>query len=153
LLKSPSVRSSVDIRSVSMTDLVEGPTRVGFRQLLARGRQALHGARSPVMGYALSILAVAIALAVALPAEYYGFRDLGLPVLTLAVGVTAWYASTGPLALAVVLAAAGYDYFFTAPFYSFNISAEGLAHLMVFLVWAMVVASFGAVRRRAEDSL
>src|SRR5262245_399988 len=119
-----------------MTDLVEGPTRVGFRRLLARGRQALHGAHAPILGYVLSILAVGIALALALPAQYYGFRDLGLPVLTMAVGVVAWYAGTGPLLLAVVLATVGYDYFFTSPFYSFNISSEGLAHLVVFLVWA-----------------
>src|SRR3954447_11913095 len=136
-----------------MTDLAEGLTRVGFRQLLARCSQALHSARSSVLGYVFSIVCFAIALALGLLIQSYGFRDAGLPVLTVAIGLTAWYAGTGALVLAVVLATVSYDFFFVAPIYSFTISPDELAHVFVFVLGAVVVASFSAVRRSVDESL
>ena len=89
----------------------------------------------------------------ALMLQHYQFRDVELPVLTLSVALTTWYAGAGPSVLAILLATACFNYFFTEPFYSFYISSSDLPYFFVFLAWAVIVASFAAVRRRVEDNL
>jgi K+-sensing histidine kinase KdpD len=76
-----------------------------------------------------------------------------LPVLTLAIAFTTWYAGAGPSVLAVLLSSAFFDYFFIEPLYSFDISSRDLPYFFIFVAWAVIVASFSAVRRRVEDSL
>jgi light-regulated signal transduction histidine kinase (bacteriophytochrome) len=76
-----------------------------------------------------------------------------LPLLTVAIALTTWYAGGGPSLLAVLLATASFDYFFTEPYFSFSISSRDLPYFFIFVAWAAVVASFSAVRRRIEDSL
>ena len=44
----------------------------------------------PLLRYAFSVACVAVALVLAL--EVYGFRDVGLPVIVLAIALVAWYA-------------------------------------------------------------
>ena len=85
--------------------------------------------------------------------QHYQFRDAALPVLTIAIAFTAWYAGAGPSMLAVLLSTACFDYFFTEPLYSFEISGRDLPYFFIFISWAGIVASFSAVRRRIEDSL
>ncbi|HTO63242.1 MAG TPA: ATP-binding protein [Bradyrhizobium sp.] len=127
-----------------MTDLVEKPARADVRQILAR---------SPILRYGFSVVSVAVALGFALVVSHDEFRYLGLPVLALAVALAAWYAGTGPSVLAVVLASASYDFFFTEPLYQLTPSISELPHIIIFVIWAAVAASFSAVRRRAEDGL
>jgi light-regulated signal transduction histidine kinase (bacteriophytochrome) len=55
--------------------------------------------------------------------------------------------------VAVVLSSVCFDYFFIEPLYSLDISTRDLPYFLIFIVWAGVVASFSAVRRRIEDSL
>ena len=76
-----------------------------------------------------------------------------LPVLTVAIAFTTWYAGPGPSVLAVLLSLLCFDYFFLEPFYSLNISNRDLPYFFIFFAWAAIVASFSAVRRRTEDSL
>jgi light-regulated signal transduction histidine kinase (bacteriophytochrome) len=76
-----------------------------------------------------------------------------LPVLTIAIAFTTWYAGAGPSVLAVLLSWACFDYFFTEPLYSFGISTRDLPYFFIFVIWAGIVASFSVVRRRVEDSL
>jgi signal transduction histidine kinase len=136
-----------------MTELAEGPTRVGVRRSLAYWNQESQRVHSPILRYGFSIVSVAIALGVAFALQYYRFRQVELPVLTVAIALTTWYAGAGPAVVAVLLSTACFDYFFTEPLYSFNIAPGDLPYFFIFATWAVIVASFSVVRRRIEDSL
>jgi signal transduction histidine kinase len=136
-----------------VTELAEGPTHFGVRRSLTYWNQEFQRIHSPILRYGFSVVSVAIALGVALALQHYKLRDVELPVLTVAIAFTTWYAGTGPSVLAVLLSLASFDYFFTEPFYSFDISGRDLPYFFIFITWAAIVASFSAVRRRIEDSL
>jgi signal transduction histidine kinase len=136
-----------------MTELAEAPTHVGLRRSLAHWNQEFQRIHSPILRYGFSVVSVAIALGLALTLQYYQFRDVELPVLTLAIALVTWYAGGGPSVLAIVLATGCFAYFFAEPIYSFHISRRDLPYFFVFVAWAVIVASFSAVRRRIEDSL
>ena len=108
---------------------------------------------SPVLRYGFVTACVAIALGLALALSHFGFSDVASPLLVLAIVLAAWYAGTGPAALAVVLAAGCYNFFFTEPYYSFVIWWRDLANFFIFIVWALVALSFVTVRRRIETEL
>jgi signal transduction histidine kinase len=124
-----------------------------MRRSLAYWNEEFQRIHSPILRYGFSVVSVAIALGVALALQYYELRDVELPVLTLAIAFTTWYAGTGPSVLAVLLSSAAFDYFFTEPLYSLDISRRDLPYYFIFVTWAVIVASFSAVRRRIEDSL
>jgi light-regulated signal transduction histidine kinase (bacteriophytochrome) len=136
-----------------MTDLSEGRMRDGARRALARWDLALHNVRSPILRYGFSVACVAIAFGLALTFQYYQFRDVEVPVLTLAIAATTWFAGNGPSVLAVLLSLVLFDYFFVEPRYSFEISSRELPYFFIFATWGIIVASFAAVRRRIEDNL
>ena len=136
-----------------MTELAEGPIHVGVRRSLTYWNQEFQRIHSPMLRYGFSVVCVAIALGVAFTLQHYQFRDVELPVLTVAIAFTTWYAGAGPSVLAVLLATVCFDYFFTEPLYSFDISSRDLPYFFIFMVWAGIVASFSAVRRRIEDNL
>jgi signal transduction histidine kinase len=136
-----------------MTELAEGSTHVGVRRSLAYWNQEFQRLHSPILRFGFSVVSVAIALGLAFALQYYKYRDVELPVLTVAIALTTWYAGTGPSVLAVLLSAACFDYFFTEPLYSFAISSRDLPYFFVFVAWAAIVASFSAVRRRIEEGL
>jgi signal transduction histidine kinase len=136
-----------------MTELAEGPTHVGVRRSLAYWNQEFQRVHSPILRYGFSVVSVAIALGVAFALQYYQFREVELPLLTVAIALTTWYAGAGPSVLAVLLSMACFDYFFTEPLYSLNIAPRDLPYFFIFVAWAAIVASFSAVRRRIEDSL
>ena len=119
---------------------------------MARWNLEVQRGRVPIR-YGFSIVCVAIALAVALGSQYYGLREVELPVFELGIVVATWYAGTGPSVLAVVLSAACYNYFFSEPLYSFEVSNEDLPSFLIFTVSAAIVAWFVAVRRRIESDL
>src|SRR6516162_656788 len=132
--------------------LAEGSTGVAMRRSLARWNLEVQGGRVPIR-YGFSIVCVAVALAVALGSQYYSVRDVELPVFELGIVVATWYAGTGPSVLAVELSAACYNYFFSEPLYSFEVSNEDLTSSLIFTVSAASVAWFVAVRRRIESDL
>jgi K+-sensing histidine kinase KdpD len=136
-----------------MTELAEAPTLVGVRRSLAYWNQEFQRIHSPILRYGFAVVSVAIALGVAFALQHYQLRDVALPVLTVAIAFTTWYAGAGPSIVAVLLSSASFDYFFTEPFYSFDISRRDLPYFFIFVAWAAIVASFSAVRRRIEDSL
>ena len=109
--------------------------------------------RSPILRYGFSAASVAIALGVAFTLQQFQFRDIELPVLTLAIVFATWHAGTGPSVLAVLLSSVSFDYFFIEPRYSLSISVRDLPYFVIFVVWAAIVASFSEVRRRIEDNL
>jgi signal transduction histidine kinase len=136
-----------------MTRLAEAPTQVGVRRSLAYWNQEFQRIHSPILRYGFSVVSVAIALGVALALRSYQFREVELPVLTVAIALSTWYAGSGPSVVAVLLSTACFAYFFTEPIYSFEISPSDLPYFLIFVGWAALVASFSAVRRRIEDSL
>ena len=136
-----------------MTELAEGPTPVGVRRSLAYWSEEFQRIHSPILRYGFSVVSVAVALGVAFTFQHYQFRDVALPVLTVAIAFTTWYAGAGPSILAVLLSSASFDYFFVEPLYSFDISPRDLPYFFIFVAWAAIVASFSAVRRRIEDNL
>src|SRR6202790_5146044 len=125
--------------------------------LAARAQQARWNLaqmlRSPILRYGLSVVCVAIALGLALTLQYYQFRDVELPVLSLAVGITTWYAGIGPSVLAILLSTIFFNYLFTEPLYTFYVSTRDIPYFLSFLVWAVVVAWFSTVSRRIEGGL
>ena len=136
-----------------MTELAEGPTHVGVRRSLAYWNQEFQRIHSPILRYGFSAVSVAIAFGVAFALRHYQFHEVELPVLTVAIALTTWYAGIGPSVLAVLLSSACFDYFFTEPLYSLDIAGRDLPYFFIFVAWAAIVASFSAVRRRIEDSL
>jgi signal transduction histidine kinase len=136
-----------------MTDHAEGPIGVGVRRTLARWNLESQRIRSPILRYALSVVSVAIGLGLALTLQYYEFRDVELPVLSLSIALTTWYAGIGPSVLAIMLAMACFNYFFVEPIYTFYVSASDLPYFFVFIAWALIVAWFSATGRRIENGL
>jgi signal transduction histidine kinase len=109
--------------------------------------------KSPTLRYAFSVGSVAVALGLALALQYYQFREVGFALLTLAVATTTWYAGNGPAVLSIILASTAFNYFFTEPLYTLDVYASDLPYFFIFVLWAILVASFSAVRRRAEETL
>ena len=140
-------------KSVMRTELAQGPTYAGVERSMAYWSQEFQKIHSPILRYGFSVASVAISLGVALALQHYQFRDVELPVFTVAIALATWHAGIGPSALAVLLSSACFDYFFTEPRYSFYIFNGELPDYLIFVVWAAIVASFSAVRRRMEDSL
>jgi PAS domain S-box-containing protein len=108
---------------------------------------------SPILRYGFSVGCVAIALALALTVQFYGFRDVGLPLFVIAIALVTWHAGGGPCVVAVVLSTLCFDYFFTEPLYSFYVSSRDLPYFFTFVIWAVIVGGFAIVRRRIEADL
>jgi K+-sensing histidine kinase KdpD len=113
----------------------------------------LQKGHSPILRYGFSVVCVAIALGLALAMQYCDFRDAELPLFCLAVAVATWSAGVGPAALAVVLSAACFNYFFVEPLHTFYVSSRDLPFFLVFILWAVIVAWFAAAQRRIERDL
>jgi K+-sensing histidine kinase KdpD len=109
--------------------------------------------RPPILRYGFAVVSVVIATAVALAVQQYQFREVELPLLVLVIGLVTWYAGTGPAVVAVLLSTAAFNYLFVEPIYSFYVSAREVPYFIIFVVSAVIVASFSAVRRRIEDNL
>ena len=136
-----------------MSDLEERPPSVGVKRTLARWNQELQRIHSPILRYGLSVVCVAIALGLALTLQYYQFRDVELPFLSLAVAIATWYAGVGPSVLAILLSTMCFNYFFAEPIHSFEVSTKDLPYFLTFLAWAVLVAWFSTVSRRIEEGL
>jgi signal transduction histidine kinase len=139
-------------KSHAITGLAGGSHGAGRRRLAYWNRefQRIH---SPLLRYGFSIVSVAIALGLSLASQHYRFHDLQVPIFTVAIGLTTWYAGIGPAVLAILSSSIAFDYFFTEPLYSFDISGRELPYYLIFVLWAVIVASFSIVRRRIEDRL
>jgi K+-sensing histidine kinase KdpD len=136
-----------------MADLAQSSTEADARRFLARWDRQFQSIQSPVVRYGLAIVSVAVAVGLSLALQYNQFRSVEVPVLTLAIAITAWYAGNGPAAVAIVLSSLCFDYFFTEPYYSLEITSRDLPYFFIFVIWGLIVAGFSAVRRRVEKSL
>jgi K+-sensing histidine kinase KdpD len=106
-----------------------------------------------ILGYGFSVVCVAIGLGLALLGQSYQFRDVELHVLCLSVAIATWRAGVGPGVLAVVLATLCFNYFFTEPYYSFEVTGKDLPYFLIFMLWGIVVGVFAALQRRNERNL
>jgi K+-sensing histidine kinase KdpD len=132
--------------------IAEGPTAVAVRRGLARWNLELHRGH-PAIRYGLSVVCVALGLGLALTFQHYGVQSVESPPFSLAIVLTAWYAGIGPSVVAVLLSAACFNYFFSEPLYTFEITSEDLPNFLLFTVSAVIIAWFVAVRRRIENNL
>jgi PAS domain S-box-containing protein len=120
---------------------------------MARPNLQLRFTRSPVLRYGLAAVSFAVALGLALLAQLYGFRNVEVPLFLFAIAVTVWYAGIGPAILALLLSSLAFDYFFTEPRYSFYVRSSELPYYAVFILFALLLTWFSAVRRRVERDL
>jgi PAS domain S-box-containing protein len=98
-------------------------------------------------------LSVGTALGISLFLFSRGIRGVEFPTFLLAIAVTVWYAGGGPGACAVVLASLAFNYYFTEPRYTFYVSWADLPFYVTFVLFALLLAWFAAVRRRVERNL
>src|SRR4029450_475359 len=100
--------------------------------------------------YALSVLLVALSTSLTLLLRDYTFRT---PLFFPAIILSTWFGGTGPGLLAVVLATLSINFFILEPRFAFSFSFHDVVHLAVFLFSALLISSWSAARRRAENAL
>ena len=106
-------------------------------------QRALHVA----LRYGLGVLSVAVALVIALLVRPDVFVS---PVFFLAIIVSAWFGGIGPGLLAALLSTTAIAYFFLPPLYTLRFDPSNVPHLLVYFLSALLISSWGAVRRRTE---
>jgi K+-sensing histidine kinase KdpD len=102
--------------------------------------------------YGFAFLFVALALVFTLPVQHL-FVHPFLFLFFAAVMASAWYGSTGPGLLAVLLSTVVVDYFFVQPLYSFAVNATEVAYVVAFVACAMVASWISSAKRGAEEEL
>lgn len=107
---------------------------------------------SALRGYGLAVLTVAVALAAGLFLRNNNPR-VAFPLLLMAVAIAVWQEGTGPGILAVVLSSLAFNYFFTQPYYTLYVSLIDLPYYVEFVLFALLITWFSAVRRRVEQDL
>src|SRR3989442_15817350 len=82
--------------------------------------------------YALSILTIGTAVLLTWP--LHPLQDIAMPLLVLAVLVSAWYGGPGPALFSSVLAVLAAGYFFFEPFFSIYLNLAFVERALTFLV-------------------
>jgi K+-sensing histidine kinase KdpD len=108
---------------------------------------------SAIQRYGLAILSVAGALGGALLLGRLQIHDVEFPLFLFAIAFTVWYGGLGPGVVALIFSATAFNYFFTEPFYSFEIARTDLPFYFVFVLFAALLTWFSTVRRRVERDL
>jgi len=106
-----------------------------------------------IQRYGLAVSSVAVALGIALFLSKSGIKDVEFPVFLIAIALTVWYAGVGPAIVGVVLASLAFNYYFTEPRHTLNVDTSDLPYYSVFVVFALLITWFAAVRRRVERNL
>ena len=106
-----------------------------------------------VQRYGLAVSSVALALGIALLLSSHGVQNVEFPVFLIAIALTVWYAGVGPAILALVSASLAFNYYFTEPRHTFYVDTSDVAYYVVFIIFALLITWFAAVRRRVERNL
>jgi PAS domain S-box-containing protein len=106
-----------------------------------------------VLRYGLGVASVGVALGLALLLNRYNFRGLADSLFLCGIAITAWYAGPGPAILALVFSFLTFDYFFIEPLYSLYMTSQDLPRFVIFVLFAVLITRFAAVRRRVEGQL
>src|SRR5262249_1319020 len=64
-----------------------------------------------------------------------------------------WYVGVGPAIVALALASLAFNYYFTEPRYTFYVTREDIPYYLVFILFALLITWFAAIRRRVEANL
>jgi signal transduction histidine kinase len=131
----------------------ESSTRPEMRQILGGREVKLSGAGGRFLRFGLAVAGLVVAFGIALLLQDLGFREVGVPVVTIAIAFITWYLGVGASVLTVLLATPLFDYFFVEPLHTLDVSGADLPYFFIFVAWALVVAFFSAVRRRVERNL
>src|SRR6267142_2536964 len=123
------------------------------RHAVTQRKPHLANPLSAIQAYGLAVLSVSAALGAALLMQRFPVRNVEIPLFLFALALTAWYGGTGPAVLAIVLATASFDYFFTEPLHTLVISRTDLPYFVVFTSFASLVTWFSSIRRRVEGEL
>jgi len=108
---------------------------------------------SVMLRYGLAVASVCIALTGALLLSRYGFPDVADLLFLFSIAIAVWYAGRGPAILALVLSALANAYFFIEPIYSIAITRSDIPHFVIFVLFALLITTFAAVRHRVEHEL
>jgi PAS domain S-box-containing protein len=108
---------------------------------------------SVVLKYGLAVVSVAVALGLALLAQFETIHNLEFPLFLIAIAVTVWYAGTAPGVLAVVLSSTIFNYFFTEPLHSFYMAPSDRLDFIANVLFALMIGWFSSRRRRIEEAL
>jgi PAS domain S-box-containing protein len=127
--------------------------RVEMKQTVALSKTPRRKLVSAIRGYSLAFLYVAIALVAGLLLASLNFHDVAFPVFLFAIAITVWREGTGPGVSALILSSLAFNYFFTAPIHSFYITPAEFPYYAVFILFALLITWFSAVRRRVEGAL
>jgi len=106
-----------------------------------------------VQRYGLAVLSVAVALGISLFLYNHRFEGVEFPLFLVALALTVWYAGTGPAVVALILAALTFNYYFTEPRYTFYVDRSDIPYYVVFILFALLITWFAAIRRRVEKTL
>ena len=120
---------------------------------MARPNRQLQIAHSHVLRYGLALLSVSVALGASLLLERFHFHNVADPLFLIANAIVVWYVGIGPAILTVVLSGLADTYFFIEPLYSLYITRDDFPHFVIFLLFALLLTGFAAVRRRVEAEL
>jgi PAS domain S-box-containing protein len=120
---------------------------------MARPNLQLKVAHSHALRYGLALLSVSVALGASLLLERFHFHNVADPLFLIAIAIVVWYVGIGPAILAVVLCGLADTYFFIEPLYSLYITRDDFPHFVIFLLFALLLTGFAAVRRRVEAEL
>jgi K+-sensing histidine kinase KdpD len=118
--------------------------------MMAPGR---HPAFLHLQRYGLALASVAAALGAALLLNRLGVHDVEFPLFLFAIAVSTWYSGPGPGVLTLVLSSLVFNYFYTEPLYSFYVARADVPYLIVFMLFASLLAWFSTVRSRVEQQL
>jgi PAS domain S-box-containing protein len=75
------------------------------------------------------------------------------PLFLFAIAITVWYAGPRPGILALLISSLAFDYYYTDPPHSFAATPTDIPYLVVFVLFASLLAWFSAVRHRVEREL
>src|SRR5271165_6508110 len=103
--------------------------------------------------YGLAVVSIAVALGISLLLEHFHFRVPSALLLLFAVAISSWYGGPGPAALAVLLSAITFYWYFVQPVRTFYIYWSEIPYFIIFTAFAALVSWFGTVRRRGEADL
>ena len=120
---------------------------------MAEQKPAVLKAGPAILRYGLAVGSVALGTLAAFLLDRYQFRGVEYPLFLFAIAITVWYAGVGPAILAVVLSSLSFNYFFTEPRFSLYVAPIDLPYYLLFILFALLLTWFSAVRRRVEQEL
>jgi PAS domain S-box-containing protein len=120
---------------------------------MAEGKPAVAQTMPAILRYGVAVGSVALGGLAAFLLDKYQFRGVEYPLFLFAIAVTVWYAGIGPAILAVLLSSVSFNYLFTKPRFSLYVAPADIPYYLIFILFALLLTWFSAVRRRVEQQL